>query len=169
MDAEKLELIKQIRRIGAIFAPDDGDEGPPGIAFAITEGQAVALLTRAIEEETQALRAQVAELREAAINAEMDLHGTPDGEALAFALARVEAGTGKADGWISIKDRPPKQEECVDIWSKSCGRLANYKYVINYAGKVGNNFFDPVRSGIVCIRDATHWMPIPDPPATDTP
>ena len=46
--------------------------------------------------------------------------------------AHLEAASGRAkdilvtldhltDGWISIKDRPPKQEECVDIWSKSCG------------------------------------------------
>lgn len=89
-------------------------------------GKAVALLTRAIEEETQArennqfhisqaqaaewhtalvkeeqenstLRAQMAELREAAINAEMDLHGTPDGEALASALARMETTEPSAD------------------------------------------------------------------------
>ncbi len=28
----------------------------------------------------------------------------------------------------------------------------------------GNGFFEPVKSGPTCVRDATHWMPLPPHP-----
>ena len=77
------------------------------------------------------------------------------------------------DNWIKVEDRLPKAGQEVDIWYDG-KRLPSYKLVRNYGGQKGNDFFDPVISGIVCIRPAydvddghgaTHWMPLPEPPS----
>lgn len=50
-----------------------------------------------------------------------------------------------------------------DIWRESCGgeRCVNmYRVDLGY----GNIYYAPVASGPSCVRDATHWMPIPLPP-----
>lgn len=62
--------------------------------------------------------------------------------------------------WKPIETAPITSEP-VDIYSPSKGRAANM-YRVDL-GK-GNVFYDPVDCGICCIRDATHWMPIPNPP-----
>jgi hypothetical protein len=48
----------------------------------------------------------------------------------------------------------------IDLW-RGGRRLTNMRFVD--LGK-GNTFFDPVESGELCVRDATHWMPIPADP-----
>jgi len=66
------------------------------------------------------------------------------------------------------KWKPIKQEfdngVILDIFSKSEGRLCNYRFSKNAYRTKGNNFFEPVVCGPSCVRDATHWMPIPENP-----
>jgi hypothetical protein len=68
--------------------------------------------------------------------------------------------------WIKCSERMPNPGEPVDLWvggNKGC-RLANYRLVKNYGGKAGNDFFEPVESGISCVRNFSHWQPLPAPP-----
>jgi hypothetical protein len=74
--------------------------------------------------------------------------------------------------WISVKDRLPEEGQQVDIWYRG-KRHASYELIVDYGGKKGNTFFDPVAGGTSCIRiqgdvhcdeGATHWMPLPEPP-----
>lgn len=68
--------------------------------------------------------------------------------------------------WIKVKDRMPKEGQHVDIWAgehHNC-RMTDYVLIKNYAGQKGNDFFEPISSGITCVRCATHWMPLPEPP-----
>ena len=74
----------------------------------------------------------------------------------------VVSAPGCSASWLPI-ETAPKTEEIVDIWSPSHGRMANY-YRNDYNGDGKNVFYDPVESGICTIRDATHWMPLPNPP-----
>jgi hypothetical protein len=62
--------------------------------------------------------------------------------------------------WKPIKTAP-KNSTPIDIWSLEEGRLTNYKR-IEYSPN--NIFYDSVDCGFGCIRDATHWMPIPETP-----
>jgi hypothetical protein len=66
--------------------------------------------------------------------------------------------------WIDIVKLTPPDNQAVDVWSASCGRCTNCGYVRNIGGKKGNNFFVSMNAGPACIRDATHWMRIPEPP-----
>lgn len=65
--------------------------------------------------------------------------------------------------WQSMDSRIWCDGDVVDLWHPELGRLPGYRYYKDYCSK-GNNFFDPISSGYTCIRDATHWMPIPAPP-----
>lgn len=71
---------------------------------------------------------------------------------------------GLADGlrgrWQPI-ETAPKDGTQIDLWSPEHGRLADY-FRVNWAK--GNIFYDPVHSGVTCVRDATHWMPPPAKP-----
>ena len=63
--------------------------------------------------------------------------------------------------WKKIRTAP-KDRTVVDIFSPTYGRLVNYYRVSK--GRI-NIYYAPKFSGITCVRDATHWMPIPqDPP-----
>jgi hypothetical protein len=56
----------------------------------------------------------------------------------------------------------PKDGTIVDLWSPGDGgRLTNYRRV--RLSKT-NIFYEPVFSGFAVVRDATHWMPLPEPP-----
>ncbi len=55
----------------------------------------------------------------------------------------------------------PKDKTPVDLWSTYYGRLPNYVRVERSATNV---FYDPNYAGVCCVRDATHWMPIPEGP-----
>jgi hypothetical protein len=64
--------------------------------------------------------------------------------------------------WKPI-DTAPKDATAVDIWRESCGgeRCVNmYRVDLGY----GNVYYAPASSGPSCVRDATHWMPIPKAP-----
>lgn len=65
--------------------------------------------------------------------------------------------------WISVKDRMPKNKQIVDIW-RDGERLCNYEIFKDYKGQKGNTFFEPIEFGVCCVRNATHWMPLPEPP-----
>lgn len=57
-------------------------------------------------------------------------------------------------GWQPIATAP--KNERIDMWSKARGRVAD-------CHGIGGNFWDNsyyTRS----VSDATHWMPVPDPP-----
>lgn len=64
--------------------------------------------------------------------------------------------------WRPIKTAP-KDSSIVDIWSGSRGRCTNMQRI--YQGR-GNVFYIAVASGPACVRDATHWMPVPEAPVT---
>jgi len=64
--------------------------------------------------------------------------------------------------WISVEDRLPEEGQIVDVWRHR--RHTNYRYVRAYRGDPDNNFFSPVGPGVMCLRDVTHWMPLPPPP-----
>jgi hypothetical protein len=73
--------------------------------------------------------------------------------ALDDAIAELEKGT-----WQPIANAP-KDNTPVDLWSPSHERLTNYRRVERTKTNV---FYDPICSGVVCVRDATHFMFIPD-------
>lgn len=66
--------------------------------------------------------------------------------------------------WIPIKERLPDTDQIVDLWDGE-RRHTNYRLNINYGGRIGNDFFSPVRGGVAVIRyhgemyytNATHW------------
>jgi hypothetical protein len=65
--------------------------------------------------------------------------------------------------WINIKDRLPKEGQRVILFYE--GEVC-YDYVLvkNYGKIKSNDFFEPYHSGYSCVRTATHWMPIIEPP-----
>jgi len=67
----------------------------------------------------------------------------------------------KAREWLGI-ETAPKDGTVVDIfrgdWKERCTNMQRVDL-----GN-GNVFYDPVESGPCCVRDATHWMPIPVDP-----
>jgi hypothetical protein len=65
-----------------------------------------------------------------------------------------------APKWQPI-DSAPKDETVVEIWSTTRGVCHN---MFRYDYAPGNVFYDPVRGGPGCVRDATHWMPLPAAP-----
>jgi hypothetical protein len=67
--------------------------------------------------------------------------------------------------WRPISEAP-KDDTHIDLWrgERKC-RATNMRRV-DLGG--GNVFYEGVGSGPSCVRDATHWMPIPKPPADKT-
>jgi len=67
----------------------------------------------------------------------------------------------KAREWLGI-ETAPKDGTVVDIfrgdWKERCTNMQRVDL-----GN-GNVFYEPVESGPCCVRDATHWMPIPVDP-----
>ena len=66
------------------------------------------------------------------------------------------------NGWQPISTAP-KNGTPVDLWRPSYGgeRIPNMRR--EDLGN-GNVFYSPVLSGPACVRDATHWMPVPGAP-----
>ena len=63
--------------------------------------------------------------------------------------------------WQPIETAPDDDTQ-IDIWSTTKGRLTDYHLVIR---SEDNIFYEPGKhGGYTCIRDATHWMPIPKDP-----
>jgi hypothetical protein len=70
--------------------------------------------------------------------------------------------------WISVKDRLPESGERVIVFVPDYKEVCcDYVYARKYADIKGNDFFRPFNSGYSCIRTATHWMPLPEPPEVD--
>ncbi len=69
--------------------------------------------------------------------------------------------------WISVKDRLPENQEIVDIFYDG-QRETDYIYEKDHNGEKGNNFFEATESGFCCVRDCTHWMPLPGPPKDES-
>ena len=67
----------------------------------------------------------------------------------------------KSLGWQPIQTAPIDGTP-VDIWRPSC--WGGGERIPNMRGVVMNVFFEPVGAGPCCVRDATHWMPIPKSP-----
>jgi len=62
--------------------------------------------------------------------------------------------------WQPI-ETAPKNDTCVDIYSAMHGRCTEMRRTV--LSKT-NIFYRPNESGYSCVRDATHWMPLPPPP-----
>jgi len=62
--------------------------------------------------------------------------------------------------WLPISTAP-KDSTVIDIWSRQRGRLVNYVRLENSYGQV---YYGPVEYGVTVVRDATHWMSIPEAP-----
>jgi hypothetical protein len=62
--------------------------------------------------------------------------------------------------WLPISTAP-KDPTIIDIWTPDDGRLTDYR---REELSPTNVFYEPVHSGVCVVRDATHWMPIPEPP-----
>ena len=89
----------------------------------------------------------------------------PDSEAAAE-LRRLYALCSRAmvqpDGWQPI-ETAPTDDTPVDIWRPSWGGERCTAMCRIDLGR-GNIFYAPTKSGPACVRDATHWMPIPEAP-----
>lgn len=65
--------------------------------------------------------------------------------------------------WQPI-ETAPKDGTPVDVWRAIGERCTNMRRV-----RLGRNnvFYVPAGEyGYSCVRDATHWMPLPEPPET---
>lgn len=81
-------------------------------------------------------------------------------------LRRLHALCARAmvqpDGWQPI-ETAPTDDTPVDIWRPSWGGERCTAMCRIDLGR-GNIFYAPTKSGPACVRDATHWMPIPEAP-----
>lgn len=65
-------------------------------------------------------------------------------------------------GWRPIAEAP-KDATPVDLWAPDFkGRMCNMRRV---QLKMDNVFYEPIESGYTCVRDATHFMLVPQAPA----
>jgi hypothetical protein len=65
--------------------------------------------------------------------------------------------------WKPI-ETAPKDGTPVDLWDeKYGGRMVNMRRV-DHNGDGKNVYYEAVDEGYTCVRTATHWMPIPEPP-----
>lgn len=85
-------------------------------------------------------------------------------EATIAELTRERDELREASRWIPVDMAKMEAGTVCDLWEPFHGRLSNYRLVKNYAGKSGNHFFEPVSSGLSCVRTATHYIGIPKGP-----
>lgn len=67
-------------------------------------------------------------------------------------------------GWQPI-ETAPRNATPIDVWRGEWKERATNVRRVRLAPD--NIFYESVSSGPSCIRDATHWMPIPDAPKTE--
>lgn len=68
------------------------------------------------------------------------------------------------NGWRPI-ETAPKDGTPVDLWRGEWKeRAVNMRRV---ELRHDNVFYEAIESGPTCVRDATHWMPLPAPPTTE--
>jgi len=70
-----------------------------------------------------------------------------------------QAATRKDAQWLPISTAP-RDGTVIDLWVNEV-RLTDYRW---HQLTPDNGFFDPVYGGPLCVRTATHWMPIPSAP-----
>lgn len=79
---------------------------------------------------------------------------------LAAEVRRLREELRKATEWQPIETAP--ENIPIDVWrSEWRERVCN---VVKIDRGNGNVFFAGTTSGPTCIRDASHWMPLPEPP-----
>jgi len=83
----------------------------------------------------------------------------------ATSTAARRARGGTVSDWISVEERLPEKGQIVDVWNGR--RHTEYRYIRAYKGDPGNNFWNPIWAGVMCLRNVTHWRPLPEPPATE--
>lgn len=67
--------------------------------------------------------------------------------------------------WIPCTECMPEAGQRVIIYTPKYKEICcDYTWKTGYGGDIDNNFFAPYTSGYSCIRDATHWMPMPEAP-----
>lgn len=73
--------------------------------------------------------------------------------------------------WKKASEQLPKSRKVVDLWFNG-RRHTNYRYVKSYGGNRCNNFFEPVKSGICCVRAEDHadlhWRSVPTGPREES-
>lgn len=68
--------------------------------------------------------------------------------------------TKQFGAWQPISTAP-KDSTVIDIWTPEDGRLTDYQRT---ELSPTNVFYQPVYFGFGAVRDATHWMQIPEAP-----
>lgn len=63
--------------------------------------------------------------------------------------------------WISVKDRLPKEQECVIVHEKDLGVLLGDYQGIKYSQPV---WIARKSELIMLTTEVTHWQPLPEPP-----
>jgi hypothetical protein len=76
------------------------------------------------------------------------------------AIAEIESLRLKSL-WRPIAEAP-KDDTLVDLWRGEWGYRATNMRRVDLGG--GNVFYAADGAGPSCVRDATHWMSIPEPP-----
>lgn len=87
-----------------------------------------------------------------------------EGVLAAFAEAKLTLDDMQTvNGWISVKDRLPDNEQDVLAYL-DCGeetRIAPCNYV-------NGVWFDCTMNCVVILQHVTHWMPLPEPPKEES-
>jgi len=70
--------------------------------------------------------------------------------------------------WISVEERLPEPDAPVLGWVRHHGRVSGYS-TCEFLERRGDTWYNVNESGYPLWEneDVTHWMPLPDPPATE--
>lgn len=68
--------------------------------------------------------------------------------------------------WRPI-ETAPKDGTPVDIWRQNGKRGERCTNMRRVDLGDGNVFYEPIYFGVTCVRDATHWLPVPASPFED--
>lgn len=76
-------------------------------------------------------------------------------------LKRRRNGQGKGDGWISVEERLPENQESVLVWNSRFKEVFQATFYVGRKETVENYF--RLRGGYT--GKVTHWMPLPKEPS----